>query len=105
LPARLGTRPHFKLIHGNHPEFLEDRLISKDLWRPRWLDLSSPVLFLWGYLKERLFRNKQHTINALKENITNEIRQTDYMTMRRTTDNTQRRIQMCLVIGHFHDIM
>ena len=100
-PARRGTRPHVKIIHGNHPEFLEDRLISKDLWPPRSPDLPPPVLFLWGCLKERVFRYKRHTTNALKENITNEMRQIENRTMKHTTDSMQRRIQICLITGHW----
>ena len=99
--CKMGTSSQIKIIHANHPEFLEDRRISKDLWPPRSSDLPPPVLFLWGYLKERVFRNKWHTINPPKENITDEIRQTDNMTLRHATDNIQRCVQICPVTGHW----
>ena len=34
----------------------------------------SPDFFLWGYLKERVYRNKPRTINDLKRNIEDQIR-------------------------------
>jgi len=48
--------------------------------------------FLWVCLKKRVFQNETIIIGTLEENITKEIRQTDGTTLRRTIDNTQRRL-------------
>ena len=55
----------------------QDRIISRGCeinWPPRSPDLTSPDFFLWGYLKERVYRNKPRTINDLKRNIEDQIR-------------------------------
>jgi hypothetical protein len=35
-------------------EFFGENVISKGLWPPRSPDLTSPVFFLWSYLKDTL---------------------------------------------------
>jgi hypothetical protein len=81
------SRESMAMIQG----FFEDRVISTDLWPLLSPDLS-PTDFLWSCLKKRVFQNEASIICALKESITNEIRQTDGTTLRRTIDNTQRRL-------------
>ncbi|KAK3863612.1 hypothetical protein Pcinc_030638 [Petrolisthes cinctipes] len=44
-------------------------------WPSRSPDLTSPDFFLWGYLKERVYVNKQETLEQLKENIDRKIRE------------------------------
>jgi hypothetical protein len=41
-------------------KFFSNHLVSKDLWPPRSLDLSSPDFFLKGYLKEMVYRTNPH---------------------------------------------
>ena len=53
---------------------------------------SALLIFLWGCLKKRMFQNETSIIGALKQDITNEIRQTDSTKLRRTIDNRQRRL-------------
>jgi hypothetical protein len=76
--------------------FFEDRVFSNDLWASLSPDLGPLDFFLWAYLKKRLFLNKPHTNNTLKENITNEISQIDSMLRRHNIDNLQHHIQMHL---------
>ena len=38
------------------------------------VQIQKPSIFLWGYLKERVYRNKPRTINDLKRNIEDQIR-------------------------------
>jgi hypothetical protein len=46
---------------------LPDWIVStRKSWPPRSLNLS-PNLFLLGYLKEMVYSNKPHTIEALKD--------------------------------------
>jgi hypothetical protein len=49
-------------------QFLDDRVISKNLWPPRSPDLTAPHFFLWGYLKEIVYKNSPHTLVDLKRN-------------------------------------
>ena len=52
------------------------RLISRfgDLhWLARSPNLTSPDIFLWGYLKEKVHVNKPQTLDQLKNNILQEI--------------------------------
>ena len=42
-------------------------------WPARSPDLSMCDFFLWGYLKDKVFRHRPHTIEDLKQKITEEI--------------------------------
>jgi hypothetical protein len=43
-------------------EFFGGRIISRNLCPPRSSDLSPPVFYLWGLLKENVYKNNQHTL-------------------------------------------
>ena len=58
-------------------EHFKKRIISKKFeieWAPYSPDLSLPDFFLWGYLKDRVYREKPRTLNDLKKKIKMEIR-------------------------------
>jgi hypothetical protein len=42
---------------------------AKFVWPPRSSDFTAPDLFLWGYLKKRVYVNKPGSIKKLKESI------------------------------------
>jgi hypothetical protein len=71
--------------------------------RPRSSDLTPPDYFLWGYLKGRVYQNKPRTIDALKENITEEIQAVTADVLARTLQNMAHRVQSCMDAngGHF----
>ena len=50
---------------------------------------------LWGYLKEQVYANKLATINALKNNIEEEIRAISPETLSDVLDNALQRAQEC----------
>jgi hypothetical protein len=50
------------------------RLISKDIWPPQLPDITPPYYYLWGAMKCAVYRDKPHTLFALKEVITNFIK-------------------------------
>jgi hypothetical protein len=61
--------------------------MSGDLWPPLPPDLTPPdFFFCGGYLKDWLFCNKPHKIDALKVNITNEITHIDSTLLRCMTN-------------------
>jgi hypothetical protein len=49
-----------------------------------------------GYLKEKMYRNKARTTEALEDNIRSEFANTENDVPRRTVDSMQDRVQMCL---------
>ena len=53
--------------------FLEDSIISKNLWPPRSPDLTPADFFLWGLLKGKVYKNTPRTIKQLKDAIRQEI--------------------------------
>ena len=54
-------------------------------------DLSPPDYFLWGYLKDMVYKNNPRTIKDLKNNIRKEIRQISPETLGRVMANFTRR--------------
>uniref|UniRef100_A0A8C4R6A5 Uncharacterized protein n=1 Tax=Eptatretus burgeri TaxID=7764 RepID=A0A8C4R6A5_EPTBU len=44
-----------------------DRLISKDIWPPRSLDLSPPDFYLWGAMKGAVYKDNPHSLQELQE--------------------------------------
>lgn len=54
-------------------EFFGERINSKGLWPPCSSNLSPPDLFLCGYLKEKIYKNRPQNLDELKRNITIEI--------------------------------
>ena len=65
--------------------YLGDRVISKNPWPPRSPDFTSPDLFLWDYLKDRVIQNRPGALAKLHEAIANEIRDINGETLRKTS--------------------
>jgi len=87
--------------------FFSDRVTSKGLWPPCSPDLMPPDYFLRGYLKGRVYQNKQRTTDALKANITEEILAVTADVLARTFQNMACRVQSCLDAngGHFQHVL
>lgn len=79
---------------------LQDRINWKNLWPPQLPHLTSPNMFLWGYLKERVYRNKPCSIDAFKDNIWLVIAENDILC--HMVDIMQCHVQMCLAEGSGH---
>jgi hypothetical protein len=77
--------------------------LEKNLWPPRSPDLSPPDFFLWGYLKETVYQENPHTLEDLRNNITNAVQGITADVLRRVSWNMCRRVQSCLQQngGHF----
>ena len=91
-------------------QLFDERIISKGSqfpWPPRSPDLSAPDFFLWGYLKERVYRNKPATIEILKENIRNEIAALGPEILEKVMDNAIERARQCEVErgAHLKDVI
>lgn len=75
-------------------EFFGDRLVSKGLWPPRSLDLTSPDFFLWGTLKDAVFKRTPSSIEELKRFITEEIQRISVATLQSVQEPTPPRINL-----------
>jgi hypothetical protein len=49
-------------------ELFGGRIISQNLWPPRSLNLSPQDFYLWGFLKENMYKNNPQTSEKLKQN-------------------------------------
>ena len=58
-------------------------------------DLTSPDFFLWGYLKERVFINTPRTLEELKNNIKQEIRNIQPPILEAVMENLMERARLC----------
>ena len=79
------------------------RLISKNLWPPRSPDMTPSDFFLFEHLKQQVFQNHPHTLDKLRDSITNAIGSITIETLNNVFRNMRRRVQLCLdhQVGHF----
>jgi hypothetical protein len=66
-------------------------------WPARSPDLTVPDFFLWGFLKDRVFRRCIMTIPELKPAIVDEVTAIDEDLRTRVYGNLQTRLQQCNV--------
>lgn len=81
------------------------RLVSRrgDVeWPPRSPDLSICDFFLWGYLKEKVFRSRPHNLEELKMRIREEIAAKPLEMCRRAAENFRHRLQQCIATDGHH---
>jgi hypothetical protein len=64
-------------------------------WPARSPDLTVPDFFLWGFLKDRVFRRRIMTVPELKPAIVDEVAAIDEDLRRRMHVNFQTRLQQC----------
>ena len=71
-------------------------------WPAQSSDLTLPHFFLWGFLKDRLFRRRIMTIQELKQAIVDEVAATDEDLRRRVFGNFQTRLQQRIDVNGDH---
>ena len=71
-------------------------------WPARSPDLTVPNFFLWGFLKDRVFRRLIVTIQELKKTIVDEVAAIDEDLRRRVYGNLQTRLQQCIGVNGSH---
>ena len=76
---------------------------SKYQLPPMSPDLSSLDFYLWGFVKERVFRSRPANIRELKAVVTDIIQSIDVNTLRSVVANFCQRINKCTIAneGHF----
>lgn len=77
-------------------EFYDNRIISQGLWPPRSPDLTAPDFYLFGRLKNNVFKNRLHTLEELQEAISHEIQQITVEELQRVFENMKNRVNACL---------
>ena len=71
-------------------------------WPARLPDLSPCDFFLWGYLKEKVFRHRPRTLEDLKERIREEINAIPLEMTRRVMENFRERLHQCIANNGHH---
>ena len=64
-------------------------------WSPHSPDLNPCDFFLWGHLKDCIYRNKPTTLQQLKENILQYSREIDQHLCERVIQSFKKRMQVC----------
>lgn len=83
-------------------EVFEDRIISQGLWPPRSPDLTVCDFYLWGTLKNRVYRNNPHSVDELKNSIRTEILKITEEELKRVNANFIKRCQECINADGHH---
>ena len=98
-----GATAHTSTSSMNHVRmFFGERIISKGLWPPRSPDLSPPDFFLWGHLKERVYRNSPQNIEQLQANITAEMHLFTPAMLQAVSASVLARAHSCLLVNGAH---
>jgi len=76
-------------------------------WPARSPDLTVPDFFLWGFLKDRVFRRRIMTIQELKQAIVDEVAAIVEDLRRRVYGDFQTRLQQCIDVNgdHLSDVI
>lgn len=95
-----GAPAHWARVVRNHlGATFGRRWIGRDgpvHWPPRSPDLTSPDFFLWGYLKDAVYRQAPTTQENMRVRIRDACRAIPRDVLLRTVDGFERRVQACL---------
>ena len=89
------TNESMTIVRNMFPGHLISRF--RDVpWPPRCPDLSTCDVFLWRYLKSRVYTHKPRTLDDLKEAIRQEICPIDRQLLTRVMDDFKKRLENCI---------
>jgi hypothetical protein len=102
----LTARISMQAVREIFPKHVMSRL-GDVAWPPRSPDLSACDFFLWGYLKQKVYVNRPHTIQDVKDNIRAEISQIPQNMLQKVMNSVRWRVELCLNSGgaHLSDII
>jgi len=89
------------VARGMFPQRVISRFGDVD-WPPRSPNLSACDFFLWGYLKEKVYAHRPHTIQELKDCFREEIQGIPVNMLRKVMDNIRQHAKMCLTSNGVH---
>ena len=81
-----------------------DRCIGRNgpiHWPPRSPDLTPPDYFLWGHVKEFIYKRRP-TNHELKEKVAEAIKSVTKDLLNRTFENFRKRVDMCIEVNGAH---
>jgi hypothetical protein len=93
-----------------YDDCFQEKVISRNgdvTWPSRSPDVLACDYFLWGYLKHKVYENRPHNIDDVKEPITTAIQQIPLQMLRKTMDSLERRAETCLLNdgAHLSDVI
>ena len=95
-----GASSHTSIMSQNWlKDHFQSRVVSLKMdlqWPPHSPDLSPPDFFLWGHLKDKVYKDKPETLLELKESIREEIRVIPRSMCKRVMANFVMRLKKCL---------
>ena len=76
-------------------------------WAPHSPDLTPLDFFLWGYLKNIIYKTPIKDLNELKIKINNEIKSISKETLCNVFGNISKRMELCIEVGrdHFENLL
>lgn len=88
-------------------EYYDDRVISRGRWPPRSPDLTPLDFYLFGSLKNSIYKNRLHTVEELQEAIENKIASISEDELHNVFNNLKKRVNMCIANagGHFEHLL
>jgi hypothetical protein len=94
------------VVRGMFPQHVISRFGDVE-WPPHSPDLSACDFFLWGYLKEKVYAHRPHTIQELKDCIREEIQGIPVNMLRKVMDNVRQHAETCVTSNgaHLSDII
>jgi hypothetical protein len=82
--------------------YFGERVISAGLWPPRSPDLSPPDFFLWGFLKDRVYRGNPQTLEELRQSILKNVTAISPVMLKSVSQSMSSRMQMCIAVNGDH---
>ena len=101
-------------LHDSVFNFLETpfsgKVVSKKgdvVWPPRSPDLAAPDFWLWGYLKDQVYRSPVHSLRQLKQRIREEVGSIPSSMVKQALNNLPHRLRACCHQrgGHFEQVL
>ena len=88
-------------------ELFGDRVIPKAIWPPRSPDLTPLDYFLFGYLKDEVFKRNPQTLDELRNYVELTIQTIDENVLHNVFQNMHKRIHLCLQVNgqHFQHLL
>lgn len=92
-----GASPHrARIVQDWLKKDFRGKLLDSNLWPPRSPDLNPCDFFLWGYLKDKVYRKKYETTEELKEAIKEEIKKISKITLSAVFADMRKRCLLCI---------
>ena len=101
-----GASPHTcNRVQNYLKSKFQDRFMDKNRWPPRSPDLNPCDFYLWGYLKARVYNPLPKTLDELKHNIDEEIKNITKDELKRVFFNFEKRCDLVIAAkgGHIDE--